>query len=677
MAFVFRSQQSKEKSIKTEDILYTNEKIEKKLLENKCTKNYNNNHKSNSNFNLAFSSSSKKEPSYYYHEKNPGPGSYDPQLSKKSLDNLNEDTLDENNKLFISKETRFKKNEYSNDLPGPGKYYKEYIFNHKNHSTSRRGSGILYKKSKKYFINSIERKITIPSKENNFGYSIDNNGDAKLKKDPQINNKFNGTYKNSIGPGQYSIENSYFRKNNALDWSKNIEENFLLKKNNYENNNNNNYNKEAQTEPNNIKEYYNEELSPYLVSSLNSIIYNKEDKSKKERKIKNIIKERSKKKYPNNSINNSIKFYSNDDNILGEDYSEFKNKVNKNSYIKESISPGPGKYTIIDEFDMIANNKKNQHFGSNKDRGLLLTTKKKIIKIELRKKNNNNDQLLNYFNPTPKEENNKKLDNNIFKENSLKLIQNNKNDSIKNFILLKKEGIKDQYINNKNELNSKLGPGTYNPDIQKKIFSKEIQNFGSLSKRFIKNDNIDSNKSNFSSKNNKQYNSLVISNNSNEDKKEKKIIHFKSQIPLNILKRNAKGISFLNIENNKNSILNENRKSPPVGYYSPEKKLSIEYDVKLSMKNNEKSPGFGEREKRFYEKENNENEYLGVGSYNILTPEKKFIQRKVPFIFGIEKGGKGSILDNHLINNSLGPGIYKYNDKNEWNKKSFNKLFSS
>ena len=210
MAFVFRSQQSKEKSIKTEDILYTNEKIEKKLLENKCTKNYNNNHKSNSNFNLAFSSSSKKEPSYYYHEKNPGPGSYDPQLSKKSLDNLNEDTLDENNKLFISKETRFKKNEYSNDLPGPGKYYKEYIFNHKNHSTSRRGSGILYKKSKKYFINSIERKITIPSKENNFGYSIDNNGDAKLKKDPQINNKFNGTYKNSIGPGQYSIENSYF-----------------------------------------------------------------------------------------------------------------------------------------------------------------------------------------------------------------------------------------------------------------------------------------------------------------------------------------------------------------------------------------------------------------------------------------------------------------------------------
>ena len=39
MAFVFRSQQSKEKPIKTEDILHTNEKIEKEILENKWTKN--------------------------------------------------------------------------------------------------------------------------------------------------------------------------------------------------------------------------------------------------------------------------------------------------------------------------------------------------------------------------------------------------------------------------------------------------------------------------------------------------------------------------------------------------------------------------------------------------------------------------------------------------------------
>ena len=50
--------------------------------------------------------------------------------------------------------------------------------------------------------------------------------------------------------------------------------------------------------------------------------------------------------------------------------------MNKNSYTKGSISPGPGKYTLVDEFDIIANNKKSQNFGSNKGRGLLLTTKK-------------------------------------------------------------------------------------------------------------------------------------------------------------------------------------------------------------------------------------------------------------------------------------------------------------
>jgi hypothetical protein len=38
MAFVFRSQSKKEKPIKTEDILLTNEKIEKELLEKNIPK---------------------------------------------------------------------------------------------------------------------------------------------------------------------------------------------------------------------------------------------------------------------------------------------------------------------------------------------------------------------------------------------------------------------------------------------------------------------------------------------------------------------------------------------------------------------------------------------------------------------------------------------------------------
>ena len=55
----------------------------------------------------------------------------------------------------------------------------------------------------------------------------------------------------------------------------------------------------------------------------------------------------------------------------------------KHSFTKESISPGPGKYQFMDEFDMIANNKQNQNFGSRVDRGLLSFDEKKKIIIKL------------------------------------------------------------------------------------------------------------------------------------------------------------------------------------------------------------------------------------------------------------------------------------------------------
>ena len=52
--------------------------------------------------------------------------------------------------MFISKEERFKPNEYNNNLPGPGKYYKEYIFNQNKNITPRKESAILYKKSQNF-----------------------------------------------------------------------------------------------------------------------------------------------------------------------------------------------------------------------------------------------------------------------------------------------------------------------------------------------------------------------------------------------------------------------------------------------------------------------------------------------------------------------------------------------
>ena len=678
MAFVFRSEQNKEKPIKTEDILLTNEKIEKEYIENKYTKIYKenliNNHKLNSNLNLAFSSSSKKEPSYYYPEKNPGPGAYDPQpiKQKQSLENTDEDLLDstynnakntKNNKLFISKETRFKKNQYTNDLPGPGKYYKDSMLNQSENYYPRRQSGILYKKSQQYSINSAKRKVTIPSKGTNFGYSINKQGDININKDPHKINKFNGTKRNSVGPGYYSIENSYSKINNAHDWNKDMGEN--NKNSNKQNNKNNNIkeNGSAQTEQNNLEDYYIDS-PPYSVSSLNSIVYNEinnNNKIKKERKIKNIISKRND-AFPNIPIKYSF----------DEEYSSgSKQKLVKRSYIKESNSPGPGKYKIFDEFDIIANSKKNQNFGSKQNRGLLFSIKNNIIKVG---NSNYNNIYRSFINST--EENIIKNDNkNISKENIHRSMDNKgRSESINNLIKLKIQGIKDDYINNKNAINSRLGPGTYSPDVPKKLFSKEIHPFGSLTKRFDSKPNINSNNDN------KPNSLLIIPEDYKEkkDKKENEKINFKLQIPKNILERNVNGISFPNYEKNRIKIINENRKSPPIGYYSPEQKLSIEHEAKMLMNYNERSPGFGKLEKRFYEKENKENENLGAGSYNIITPYQKPMQRKIPFIFGLEKGGRGSMLDNHFINhsNKLGPGAYKYDDKNGWNKKSFNKLFS-
>ena len=42
-----------------------------------------------------------------------------------------------------------------------------------------------------------------------------------------------------------------------------------------------------------------------------------------------------------------------------------------------------------------------------------------------------------------------------------------KNDKIKHLLSLKRDRIKDKFIKNRNELNSKLGTGIYNPDIKK------------------------------------------------------------------------------------------------------------------------------------------------------------------------------------------------------------------
>ena len=614
MAFVFRSQQNKEKPIKTEDILHTNEKIEKEFIQNKHSRNnksyiINPNLKLNQNLNLAFSSSASKGPSYLYPEHNPGPGSYGPSKNDDDGSNINEDNM--NNNIFISREKRFKDNEYETDWPGPGRYYKDIITSQKKNIFPQKELGILYKKSKKYLINDSKRKVTIPSKGTNFGYSMDKEGDLLLKKDPQKKNKFNGTHKNSVGPGYYFVEKYYSKKNNAHDWNKDKDKD------------------KSNESSNNISEKEEEEVNN---DKSNEIVVN-DNNTKEVNKI--IVKA--------DNLLNRLSFL----NSLNEDRT-IKIKQNK---FKENRTPGPGNYYLYDEFDKIAKNKKNQNFGSSKNRGLLFSIYNNLIKVG-RPKNKDICQSLRI---STEGNNNKNIY--IRNKNNVKLLKLSKTKELNE--------IKDNYINNKNDLNSKRGPGMYSPslDFYKKSNFNEVQNFGSLSRRFDTKDY--------------PFNSIVSE--SEEVNYPKKSYHFQSQIPKVILRRNIHGLSYSNIENNKENLFKERRRMPPVGLYSPEQKFSIEYDIKNMKKYNEKSPGFGEGEKRFYEKENNDNVQLGAGYYNIIPKDKKFTQRKAPFIFSLEKNGIGSMIDINLINkNSVapGPGSYDINEKNEWKKKSFNKLFS-
>ena len=47
---------------------------------------------------------------------------------------------------------------------------------------------------------SPKRILTIPTQNNHYGYSIDDNGETELLDDPYMEEKFNGTKNNSIGP---------------------------------------------------------------------------------------------------------------------------------------------------------------------------------------------------------------------------------------------------------------------------------------------------------------------------------------------------------------------------------------------------------------------------------------------------------------------------------------------
>ena len=486
---------------------------------------------------------------------------------------------------------------------------------HKNKYSSNKIYNIYNNNSVIYEPFSSKRILTIPTQSNHFGYAIYDNGETELLDDPNLLDKFNGTKNNSIGPGQYNIIPAPRRKL-IIDWSKLSENRLLNKKIRKLGELNKLDNLYLSTNIMNEKEKQNESNENY------SIFMNNKSKS-----INNInINKIRNKIFRNNNIH--LKDYRTDSDYINLTSLNYIKKKNE-----EKTIPGPGSYNYNDEFKIIPKKNKYQNFGSFVSRDLMLKSPKK-------KKNNKFENYIKYsffsnINIDDKKYNMKKSEN----EKS-KIYKNSKNYIEK----IKIEELKDKNIEKKKEELIKLGPGSYNPDINKIKRINKIENFGSLEKRKLTTGNLDTPK--------------ITSYLPLNDWTEKYNYKLKT-IETESIERKYK----LNLVNKK-----KDKEKIEIKIEKNKKENNIDYDNKILNLKNKLKVGFGSKEPRFHIFKSQINELNGVGKYNLL-PLKKNKKQFSPFIYS---SSRSNLIKNDN-NKNVGPGSYNdYDTFYEWNKKTYN-----
>ncbi len=480
---------------------------------------------------------------------------------------------------------------------------------HKNKYSSNKIYNIYNNNSVIYEPFSSKRILTIPTQSNHFGYAIYDNGETELLDDPNLLDKFNGTKNNSIGPGQYNIIPAPRRKL-IIDWSK-LSENRLLNKK--------------------IRKL--DELNKLDNLYLSANIMNEKEKQNESNENYSIYMNNKSKSINNININKIRNKIFRNNNIHLKDYKTDSDYINLTSlnYIKkkneEKTIPGPGSYNYNDEFKIIPKKNKYQNFGSFVSRDLMLKSPKK-------KKNNKFENYIKYsffsnINIDDKKYNMKKSEN----EKS-KIYKNSKNYIEK----IKIEELKDKNIEKKKEDLIKLGPGSYNPDINK------IENFGTLEKRKLTTGNLDTPK--------------IISYLPLNDWTEKYNYKLKT-IETESIERKYK----LNLVNKK-----KDKEKIEIKIEKNKKENNIDYDNKIVNLKNKLKVGFGSKEPRFHIFKSQINELNGVGKYNLL-PLKKNKKQFSPFIYS---SSRSNLIKNDN-NKNVGPGSYNdYDTFYEWNKKTYN-----
>ena len=513
----------------------------------------------------SFNSDSKQE--IYNFNSNLIKDNYNKELNLK-INNEN------SSKIFISKQKRFKTfNNYKNDVPGPGQYFKEEKNKKNKKKIMIRNNTSIYEPF------SPNRIFSIPSKNSEDNKTID------------IIHNYNSTNKNK----KYFIRN----KNNIYNKSSQISND----KNIFLNNN------ESQFDSN----YINNEnsTSPTINNSLSIYNYNKSNKNELDSyfftdRNNKIFKMPKGKLYKNNTIISNHNFL-------------------KISYNNKNITPGPGAYLQLDELKGAKKSKNFQNFGSYTLRNIFPQKNHKINIF-------NTEEIDNYHssNNLLAKEKNKLIKSKSLLYNLSNKKNNNKilkikfdNNSSKEETPLKDNHNINNYINEKNNLYDRIFKLILNENIIKYkngiVVSNKKENFGSSETRFP----ITTSK--MVTPGPGKYSSL-------EGYKFPKEVNRHPLIPKNIIKQNLIGLSSLKLSIFKDKINYEKNKKPSIWQYSPEKYNSIEHDNKKFMKKYLRNKLHSiENEKIIKNKKQNKNEELSNHS------EPKIEIQKAPFLTGSER----------------------------------------
>ena len=614
----------------------------------------------------------------------PGPGTYDINNSmiKKHFNKNNtspemiENEEENKKRTFISQQSRFKKNQYKTDVPGPGKYFKEKFKKYSGKHNNISNQVFLYNQDvNTYEPFSTSRILSIPSKGNDFGYEINKDGNLILADDPNKDKKHTGNKNNSVGPGQYD---SFYRQKNykigIINWNNSVHNTMNKKKQREkkekENKNEKNLGKISQINSSQYdSNYYYSNIStePTINNSLSILNFNKKNKTKNYF-YTDVGFDRK---------NIEVKF-SNTKIFKNDNFSRTINRSNLSPFFKLDIKPeietqnngeknypGPGAYLSLNNFNF---NKDEDHqfFGSSMSRGILYPT---MTNSNFSIGRSTLDSLLDIDNVSlPKTQLNKSrsFNNNNDRKTKIK-IKEKKIDKNKSLIkkLDKIELIKEISRNMKKDIENNLGPGSYNPNKKiKNSFSNEIGNFGSLERRFPLFPSHDQNPGVGA------YFHLQTWGPKKKNNSLDKII------PPNISKKIKEGISVNKIGLFRDKIMKENHKQAIIGQYSIENINTIDSNTKKSISVSKNQPGFGSSFKRFYIFKSQVNEENGVGKYNIKYPEAVIYQKNSAFLTSAGRDDIDNNKKKNLINKETGPGSYRNDSYFDWNKKSYNILFN-